>query len=120
MGWEGGGERLEKRQAAGGSHPHPLALMAGLIETQYLELRESFSSGRSKEASWRKSQLQGLRTLLKDLEKDIFKALELDLGKHYVEAFRDEVSSFLFPLSSLFLTTHTHTWFNSKSSKECV
>ena len=55
--------------------------------------------GKTKEASWRKSQLKGLLTLLKEKEGDIFKALKQDLGKHYIlQAFRDEVQTILVPL----------------------
>lgn len=65
----------------------------GDLERDLGGMREYYSQGKTKEASWRKSQLKGLLTLLKEKEEDIFKALEQDLGKHHVEAFRDEVSS---------------------------
>ena len=55
------------------------------------EMREYYSQGKTKEASWRKSQLKGLLTLLKEKEGDILNALKQDLGKHQVETFRDEV-----------------------------
>ena len=57
----------------------------------------SYRHGKTKEASWRKSQPKGLLTLLKEKEGDIFKALKQDLGKHLVEAFRDEVQTILVP-----------------------
>ena len=60
-------------------------------------MREYYRHGKTKEASWRKSQLKGLLTLLKEKEGDIFKALKQDLGKHHVEAFRDEVKTILVP-----------------------
>lgn len=63
------------------------------LERDLEGMREYYSQGKTKEASWRKSQLKGLLTLLKEKEEDIFKALNQDLGKHHVEAFRDEVSS---------------------------
>ncbi|XLS62409.1 hypothetical protein HN51_016637 [Arachis hypogaea] len=52
-------------------------------------LREYYGSGETKKVSWRESQLKGLRRFLIEKE-DILKALMLDLGKHKVEAFRDE------------------------------
>lgn len=54
-------------------------------------MRVFFRSGGTKAASWRKSQLKGLLTFLEENEVDIMKALKQDLGKHYAEAFRDEV-----------------------------
>ncbi|OMO78009.1 Aldehyde dehydrogenase NAD(P)-dependent [Corchorus olitorius] len=61
------------------------------LERELLVMREYFRSGRTKEADWRRAQLKGLQVFLKENEVDIFKALNQDLGKHYVEAFRDEV-----------------------------
>ena len=66
------------------------------LETDLEELRESYTSGKTKEASWRKSQLNALLTLLKEKEKDIFNALEHDLGKHYAESYRDEVYTYTY------------------------
>ncbi|KAG2671181.1 hypothetical protein I3760_14G121700 [Carya illinoinensis] len=65
----------------------------GDLERDLGGMREYYSQGKTKEASWRKSQLKGLLTLLKEKEEDIFKALEQDLGKHHVEAFRDEIGT---------------------------
>ncbi|QHO12232.1 uncharacterized protein DS421_15g505130 [Arachis hypogaea] len=53
-------------------------------------LTEYYGSGETKKVSWRESQLKGLRRFLIEKEEDILKALMLDLGKHQVEAFRDE------------------------------
>ena len=60
------------------------------FERDLEEMREYYSQGKTKEASWRKSQLKGLLTLLKEKEGDILNALKQDLGKHQVETFRDE------------------------------
>ncbi|KAK7839549.1 oxysterol-binding protein-related protein 3C-like isoform X1 [Quercus suber] len=60
------------------------------LERDLEDMREYYRHGKAKEASWRKSQLKGLLTLLKEKEGDIFKALKHYLGKHHVEAFRDE------------------------------
>ncbi|KAL4612214.1 hypothetical protein ACB092_08G182400 [Castanea dentata] len=59
------------------------------------EMREYYSQGKTKEASWRKSQLKGLLTLLKEKEGDILNALMQDLGKHQVETFRDEIGTLI-------------------------
>lgn len=61
------------------------------LEQDVEDMREYYRHGKTMEASWRKSQLKGLLTLLKEKERDIFKALMQDLGKHPIEAFRDEV-----------------------------
>nr|GEW57105.1 aldehyde dehydrogenase family 3 member F1-like [Tanacetum cinerariifolium] len=65
--------------------------MANDLEPDLKELRDTFNSGKTKEYSWRISQLRGLLHLLEDRENDIFLALKKDLGKHHVEAYRDEV-----------------------------
>ncbi|KAK3032988.1 hypothetical protein RJ639_035816, partial [Escallonia herrerae] len=65
----------------------------GDLEAGLDELRATYSTGKTKEATWRRSQLRGLLTLLEEKEGDIFKALKQDLGKHPVEAYRDEIGT---------------------------
>ncbi|KAH9789784.1 Aldehyde dehydrogenase family 3 member F1 [Citrus sinensis] len=60
------------------------------LERDLQDMREYYRSGKTKEASWRKLQLQRLKAFLKEKERDIYRALNQDLGKHHVEAFRDE------------------------------
>ncbi|KAH9741288.1 Aldehyde dehydrogenase family 3 member F1 [Citrus sinensis] len=61
------------------------------LERDLQDMREYYRSGKTKEASWRKLQLQRLKAFLKEKERDIYRALNQDLGKHHVEAFRDEI-----------------------------
>ncbi|KAI3449955.1 hypothetical protein Pfo_006620 [Paulownia fortunei] len=61
------------------------------LEIEMKELRQTFNSGKTKEESWRRSQLKNLLSLLVEKEDDIYRALKQDLGKHQVESFRDEV-----------------------------
>lgn len=61
------------------------------LEEELDEVRETFKSGKTKSFAWRKSQLQGLRQLILENEEEILTVLKEDLGKHRVEAFRDEV-----------------------------
>ncbi|KAF6147756.1 hypothetical protein GIB67_006729 [Kingdonia uniflora] len=68
-----------------------MEMVGDLLEEEVKELRESYRSRRTKSEVWRKSQLKGLLSLLNDKEEEIFKALFQDLGKHQVEAYRDEV-----------------------------
>lgn len=58
------------------------------------ELRQTFKTGKTKDVEWRKAQLKAIIKLLDDNQNKIFQALERDLGKHPVEAYRDEVSPF--------------------------
>ncbi|XP_057421661.1 aldehyde dehydrogenase family 3 member F1 [Lotus japonicus] len=55
------------------------------------ELRQCFKTGRTRSVTWRKKQLKALLDLVHDNEDAIFEALYQDLGKHPVEAYRDEV-----------------------------
>ncbi|KAK1296574.1 Aldehyde dehydrogenase family 3 member F1 [Acorus calamus] len=61
------------------------------LEKGLEELRQTFGSGKTRDVAWRKSQLRGLLRLLNEEEEDIFRVLHEDLGKHRVEAYRDEV-----------------------------
>ncbi|XP_073135367.1 aldehyde dehydrogenase family 3 member F1-like isoform X2 [Henckelia pumila] len=61
------------------------------MELELKELRDTFKSGRTKEGSWRKSQLKALLSFLEEKEDAILNALMQDLGKHPVEAYRDEI-----------------------------
>ena len=72
------------------------------------EMREYYSQGKTKAASWRKSQLKGLLTLLKEKEGDILNALMQDLGKHQVETFRDEVHKLYILFHFNFLSVHIY------------
>ncbi|KAK7404518.1 hypothetical protein VNO78_05466 [Psophocarpus tetragonolobus] len=66
-----------------------------MMERDLNDLRESYESGKTKEASWRESQLKGLRRFLMDKQQDIMQALMQDLGKHQIEAFRDEIGTLI-------------------------
>lgn len=57
-------------------------------------LGEVYKSGRTRDLSWRQSQLKGLIRLLTEKEEEILDVLHHDLGKHRTEAFRDEVRTF--------------------------
>ncbi|KAH7566319.1 hypothetical protein JRO89_XS08G0137500 [Xanthoceras sorbifolium] len=61
------------------------------LEDGLAELRQTFKSGRTRNAAWRKNQLRALIQLIHDKEDKIFEALLQDLGKHPVESYRDEI-----------------------------
>ncbi|KAK8940403.1 Aldehyde dehydrogenase family 3 member F1 [Platanthera zijinensis] len=65
--------------------------MAMQVERVVEEAREAFESGGTRSYFWRRSQLRALKDLILESEIAICDALMLDLGKHRVEAFRDEV-----------------------------
>lgn len=77
------------------------------------ELKQTFKTGRTRDVEWRKAQLKGIIKLLDENELQIFQALERDLGKHPVEAYRDEVcpSSIPFTLSSFFFLIYSPSIF---------
>ena len=64
------------------------------MEGDLEQLRDYFRSGKTKDASWRTTQLKGLQKFIVEREDDILHALKLDLGKHPVESYRDEVYAY--------------------------
>lgn len=62
-----------------------------VLEESLAEVRKTFRSGKTRSVSWRKNQLRALIQLINDNEDKAMKALYDDLGKHPVEAYRDEV-----------------------------
>jgi acyl-CoA reductase-like NAD-dependent aldehyde dehydrogenase len=61
------------------------------------ELRRTFSSGRTKTEKWRLQQLRALLKMVTEQEKEICKALTLDLGKSEYETYACEVIILLRP-----------------------
>ncbi|XP_057451670.1 aldehyde dehydrogenase family 3 member F1-like isoform X2 [Lotus japonicus] len=85
------------------------------LEKVLKSMRKYYGSGKTKEASWRESQLKGLHNFLMEREDEIFKALKQDLGKHQVEAFRDEIGTLI---KSLNLATKSlKKWMEGKEAK---
>ncbi|KAL4288502.1 hypothetical protein AHAS_Ahas19G0292600 [Arachis hypogaea] len=78
-------------------------------------LTEYYGSGETKKVSWRESQLKGLRRFLIEKEEDILKALMLDLGKHQVEAFKDEIETLMKSLN--FALSNLKYWISGKKAK---
>lgn len=76
-----------------GHHLRAAMEIGGELEVHLEGMREYYRDGNTREASWRKSQLRGLRRLLEEREAEMYAALEYDLGKHPAEAYRDEVAS---------------------------
>lgn len=85
------------------------------FEADLEELRETYNSGKTKEASWRRSQLKGLLSLLKEREGEIFKALKHDLGKHHIEAYRDEIGTLVKSVN--YALENLKGWMSNKTAK---
>ncbi|KAL5063714.1 hypothetical protein RYX36_025451 [Vicia faba] len=61
------------------------------VEETVRELSQYFKTGKTKSVAWRKNQLQAVLDLVHENEDAISEALYQDLGKHPVEAYRDEI-----------------------------
>lgn len=65
--------------------------------TDHLDLlvkkqRDFFNSSRTFDIKWRKEQLKRLKKAIEQSEKDIYKALQNDLGKNHVESYASELA----------------------------
>ncbi|CAH9146963.1 unnamed protein product [Cuscuta epithymum] len=85
------------------------------IERALTELRQTFDSGKTRGLEWRKAQLQAILKLLADNEDLIFQALKQDLGKHRVEAYRDEVGVLV--KSATYALNNVEQWMTPKKAK---
>ncbi|XP_052109252.1 aldehyde dehydrogenase family 3 member F1 [Arachis duranensis] len=85
------------------------------LERDLSDMKAYFGTGKTKEASWRQSQLKALHKFLLENEDQIFKALNQDLGKPQVEAFRDEVGTLIKTLN--FVTKSLKQWMAGKEAK---
>ena len=61
------------------------------IAKRVAKARASFRSGRTRPVSWRRSQLEALKRLLKEEESAIFEALWADLRKPRLEGYLTEI-----------------------------
>ncbi|KAI8526212.1 hypothetical protein RHMOL_Rhmol13G0291400 [Rhododendron molle] len=85
------------------------------LEGDLEELRETFRSGKTKEATWRRSQLQALLSLLREREGEILEALKQDIGKHPVESYRDEIGTVIKSVN--YALGGLKQWMSSKKAK---
>ncbi|XP_020224013.1 aldehyde dehydrogenase family 3 member F1 [Cajanus cajan] len=85
------------------------------LERDLKSVRKYYGSGKTKDASWRESQLKGLQNFIVEREEEIVRALKHDLGKHYVEAFRDEVGTLMKTLN--LATKSLKKWMAAKEAK---
>ncbi|KAJ4811970.1 Aldehyde dehydrogenase [Rhynchospora pubera] len=73
------------------------------LDSVVAEARTAFESGKTRGFEWRKSQLEALLRLLQEKEDEMCKVLKQDLGKHRVEAYRDEVGALIKTLANALL-----------------
>ncbi|WCJ36900.1 Aldehyde dehydrogenase family 3 member F1 [Euphorbia peplus] len=82
---------------------------------QIQEMREYYNSGVTRDYSWRRCQLLGLLRFVMDKQVEICRALMEDLGKHHVEAFRDEVGTLIKSLN--YALKGLKRWMQSQKAK---
>ncbi|KAL8129336.1 hypothetical protein V2J09_018491 [Rumex salicifolius] len=92
-----------------------LRVMEMEMENRTKQLRLYFNSGKTKETSWRRSQLMGLLAFVEEKEEAIFKALNQDLGKHPAESYRDEIGVVIKEINAAL--QNLECWMSSKKIK---
>uniref|UniRef100_A0A2P2JLP3 Aldehyde dehydrogenase n=1 Tax=Rhizophora mucronata TaxID=61149 RepID=A0A2P2JLP3_RHIMU len=85
------------------------------LEGSLAELRQMFKSGKTRSVAWRKNQLRAIIQLVRENEEKLYKALYQDLGKHSVEAYRDEVG--VVEKSASYCLSHVEKWMAPKKSR---
>ncbi len=69
--------------------PHTeLARIRGVAD----RLRQSFNTGRTRDLDWRRAQLDGLISMMKENADALVTALQKDLGKPLIEAYTTDVA----------------------------
>ncbi|PKI42513.1 hypothetical protein CRG98_037102 [Punica granatum] len=85
------------------------------LEKELAAMREYYSSGNTRDASWRRAQLRGLLLLLHENQTEIFNVLKQDLGKHPAEAYRDEIGSTIKSIN--YALDNLKGWMSSEKAK---
>jgi len=58
----------------------------------FSDLTATFNSGKTRDLSWRRTQLKAVTRMMSERESDLFEALKSDLGKSAMESFTTETS----------------------------
>ncbi|XP_073526217.1 uncharacterized protein [Phyllobates terribilis] len=82
------------------------------MEQSILELRETFRSGSTRSMKWRITQLNSLLKMMTENEAKCAQALYQDLGKSYLEAYKDEIG--LVVKSIHYALSNLKSWMSSK------
>ena len=81
--------------------------MTGIAEQALATAREAFASGRTRDASWREKQLDGLVRLLEENDEALIAALHADLGKPRAEGWTTDLGTTATAVSYTHLTLPT-------------
>mmetsp|Transcript_36126 Transcript_36126/g.104051 ORF Transcript_36126/g.104051 Transcript_36126/m.104051 type:complete len:475 (+) Transcript_36126:76-1500(+) len=78
------------------------------INAAHAQLKETFASGRTTPAEWRKAQLRGLRRMCMERKAEVVEALKADLGRPVMESFTSELAGSIGEID--FAIEHLDTW----------
>ena len=84
------------------------------IETLYQSQQAFFNSGKTRDISFRKSQLLKLAEAINVYEEEILHALNADLGKHAYEAYASEIGTLKMEISHTL--NHLDEWSKTEST----
>ncbi|MBZ3891389.1 Multidrug and toxin extrusion protein 2 [Sciurus carolinensis] len=86
------------------------------MESQVQQLRQAFRSGRSRPLRFRLQQLEALRRMVQECEKDILEAIAADLCKSEFNAYSQEVITVLGEID--LMLGNLHEWVTAKPVKK--
>uniref|UniRef100_A0A8D2B7N5 Aldehyde dehydrogenase family 3 member A2 n=1 Tax=Sciurus vulgaris TaxID=55149 RepID=A0A8D2B7N5_SCIVU len=86
------------------------------MESQVQQLRQAFRSGRSRPLRFRLQQLEALRRMVQECEKDILAAIAADLCKSEFNAYSQEVITVLGEID--LMLGNLHEWVTAKPVKK--
>ncbi len=86
--------------------------MTGIAEQALATAREAFASGRTRDASWREKQLDGLVRLLEENDEALIAALHADLGKPRAEGWTTDLGTTATEIS--YIRKNIRKWMKSR------
>ena len=86
--------------------------MTGIAEQALTTAREAFASGRTRDASWREKQLDGLVRLLEENDEALIAALHADLGKPRAEGWTTDLGTTATEIS--YIRKNIRKWMKSR------
>jgi len=86
--------------------------MTGIAEQALTTARKAFASGRTRDASWREKQLDGLVRLLEENDEALIAALHADLGKPRAEGWTTDLGTTATEIS--YIRKNIRKWMKSR------
>ena len=86
--------------------------MTGIAEQALATARKAFASGRTRDASWREKQLDGLVRLLEENDEALIAALHADLGKPRAEGWTTDLGTTATEIS--YIRKNIRKWMKSR------